>query len=83
MDRHRVTASQDLEICERVKRLGYAASQRVKLYGEEYEILSDPFLEEGGVALRVKTNDQAEVRILRLPYTILQSVLARSLKRAS
>ena len=33
----------DSDICERVKKLGYAPPQRVMLYGTEYEIVSDHF----------------------------------------
>jgi hypothetical protein len=31
-------------LCERLKRLGFAQENRMKLYGEEFELLSDPFI---------------------------------------
>lgn len=31
------------EICNRLKRLGYGRSQHVRLYGEQFEVMSDPF----------------------------------------
>jgi hypothetical protein len=31
--------------CERIKRLGYVAHGCVRIYGEEFELLSDPFPE--------------------------------------
>ena len=31
------------DICASVKRLGYGVSQRIRLYGEEFEVISDPF----------------------------------------
>src|SRR4030095_402615 len=37
-----------LEMCANVKRMGYAASSRVRLYGEDFEVLSDPFPELAG-----------------------------------
>jgi hypothetical protein len=41
MTSHSVQAPSVLEICARVKKLGYGASARVRLYGEEFEVLSD------------------------------------------
>jgi hypothetical protein len=38
------------EICARVKDLGYATSERNRLYGEEFEVVSDPFPEANGIA---------------------------------
>jgi hypothetical protein len=62
------------EICANVKRLGYGASQRIRLYGEEFEVISDPFPESGGIAVSVKTKKGDTVRTLQLPATVLQSV---------
>lgn len=62
------------EICESVKRLGYAASQNIRLYGEEFEVISDPFPESGGIAVRVRTKRNEEIRLVQLPATVLQSV---------
>jgi hypothetical protein len=31
-------------LCERLKKLGFAQENRMKLYGEEFELLSDPFV---------------------------------------
>lgn len=66
-----------LEICANVKRMGYAASSRVRLYGEDFEVLSDPFPEAGGIAVRVKTAKDANVRVLGLPATVLQRIRAK------
>jgi hypothetical protein len=33
--------------------MGYAASSRVRLYGEDFEALSDPFPEDGGISVHV------------------------------
>ena len=62
------------EICASVKRLGYAASQNIRLYGEECEVISDPFPEAGGIAISVKTKRSDGIRVVQLPATVLQSV---------
>jgi len=42
------------EICDSVKRLGYEPAQSTRLYGEEFEVISDPFPEAGGIAVSVR-----------------------------
>jgi len=65
------------EICAHVKHLGYAASGRVRLYGEEFEVVSDPFPEAGGIAVHVTTKKDSKIRVLQLPATVLQGVRSR------
>lgn len=62
------------EICASVKRLGYGAMQNIRLYGEEFEVISDPFPEAGGIAVNVKSKKSNGVRVVQLPATVLQSV---------
>ena len=69
------------EIIESVKRLGYGASQNIRLYGEEFEVVSDPFPEAGGIAVSARTNKGDGIRVVQLPATVLQSV--RGLPRAA
>jgi len=61
------------EICARVKHLGYAASRRLRLYGEEFEVVSDLFPEAGGIAVHVTTKKDSAIRVLQIPATVLQS----------
>jgi hypothetical protein len=65
------------EVCARVRHLGYAASGRVRLYGEEFEVVSDPFPEADGIAVHVTTKKDTKIRVLQLPATVLQSVRGR------
>lgn len=62
------------EMCAGVKRLGYGVSQTIRLYGEEFEVTSDPFPENGGIAVRVKTRKSDAPRVIQIPATVLQSV---------
>jgi hypothetical protein len=59
-------------ICAQVKHLGYAAARRIRLYGEEFEVVSDPFPEANGVAVHVTTKKDPSIRLLRIPMTVLQ-----------
>jgi hypothetical protein len=62
------------EICESIKRLGYGASQCVRLYGEEFEVISDSFPEAGGIAVHGRTKKSTATRVVLIPATVLQSV---------
>ena len=64
-----------------MKRLGYGARQRIRLYGEEFEVISDPFPEAEGIAVQVKGKG-ANIRVVQLPATLLQSVRGRARKAA-
>src|ERR1700730_19286038 len=61
------------DICAHIKHLGYATSRRIRLYGEEFEVVSDPFPEADGVAVHVTTKKDPSIRLLRIPMTVLQS----------
>ena len=61
------------DICTHVKHLGYATSRRIRLYGEEFEVVSDPFPETGGIAVQVTTKKDSTIRVLQIPATVLQS----------
>jgi hypothetical protein len=61
------------EACARIKHLGYVTSRRVRLYGEEFELLSDPFPDADRITICAKAKGDSSVRILRLPVTIVQS----------
>ena len=66
------------EICDHVKHLGYAASRRIRVYGEEFEVVSDPFPEGDGIAVRVTTKKDSGIRVLRVPATVLQTAKGRA-----
>jgi hypothetical protein len=74
----RIESAEDA--CARIKRLGYVAFRRVRIYGEEFELLSDPFPERDRIAIRAKAKGDLGVRILRLPVTIVHSGQGRTVK---
>jgi len=62
------------EVCAHVKRLGYEPSKRIRLYGEEFEVVSDPFPAAGGIAVNVKAKEGTGTRVVQLPATVVRSV---------
>lgn len=57
--------------CQRIMDLGYVAGKHVNLYGEHFEIASDPFVDDDWVAIRVTSENDPTIRTIRLPVSIL------------
>jgi hypothetical protein len=57
--------------CVRIKDLGYGSSHHIRMYGERFEIVSDPFPDGNGIAVHVTTAKDPKKRALRLPKTLL------------
>ncbi len=60
--------------CVRIKDLGYSSSHHIHMYGERFEIVSDPFPDGNGVAVHVTTAKEPTKRTLRLPTSILMGL---------
>ncbi len=59
------------ESCSRIKDLGFSASRHMKMYGERFEIVSDPYSEGDCIAVQVTTGNNPTIRPLLLPTAIL------------
>jgi hypothetical protein len=57
--------------CERLIDLGYVAGKHVTLYGEHFEIASDPFIDGNWVAVRAFSENDPAIQTIRLPVSIL------------
>jgi hypothetical protein len=63
----------DNDTCQRLSRLGYARSSRVRLYGQELRIVSEPFVhDQGGIAIEVVAGGDPTKRTMRLPLPVVQ-----------
>ena len=58
----------------RVKKLGYAKSKRVRIYGEEFEVVSEPFSEGNLIGIEVVGRRDFDVRVVHLPVTLTQAL---------
>ena len=67
-----MTTSQSIqESCTHFKKVGFSVSAKVRIYGEEFDVLSDPFGTGEGVAVHVRSRRTAQTRVLQLPATIV------------
>jgi hypothetical protein len=79
-----VQKSKDKETCQKLINLGYARSNRVRLYGQEVELVSDPFTQEdGGIAVEVAAEEHSKSRTLRLPLSVVQVASKAPVKRTA
>ena len=53
--------------CVRIKGLGFTTSTHIKMHGQCFEIVSEPFDEGDGIAVRAISGSDPEIRILQLP----------------
>jgi hypothetical protein len=76
-----VDPNPDKETCLKLISLGYARSSRVRLYGKEVQLVSDPFPHtEGGIAVEVVHGNESSSRTIKLPLSVLQ-VAGRSARK--
>lgn len=59
------------ETCSRIKDLGYGMAGHIDLYGQRFQIVSDPFPDGEGISVHVVTANDSTRRALRLPVSIL------------
>jgi hypothetical protein len=59
------------ENCERIRDLGFKTSTHIKMYGERFALVSDPFVEGDYTTVHAISGDDVGIRTLRLPVSIL------------
>jgi hypothetical protein len=59
------------ENCARIRDLGFTTSKQIKMYGERFELVSDPFEEDACIAVHARSGNDPTIRTLRLPAAIL------------
>lgn len=67
-------------ICKRLKKFGYASELRMRLYGEELHLVSDPVADEEGYSVLAVTVKTGNLRHMRIPLSVV-SMLERELER--
>ena len=59
-------------LCERLRRLGYAQNNQVRLYGEEFDLVSDPItLGEHLIVVDAIERKSGHLRRVRIPLNIV------------
>lgn len=70
--------STQIHLCERLKRLGFSRDNQIKLYGSQFEVVSDPLVMSDEVVF-VDAVDQksGQRRRVRIPLTVVKMAAER------
>ena len=64
----------DREVCEKLKALGYAERNRIRIYGEEFDLVSNPISDQLGISIEARSRKTGNPRRLRIPLPVLRMV---------
>ena len=64
-----------IDACVRAKQMGFGAGGHIHLYGERFEVITDPFPADGWISVCVRGENDIGVHVIRLPVTVLQTAL--------
>jgi len=67
-------------ICERLKKFGYASERRIRLYGEELHLVSNPVADETGYSVLAVAVKSGNLIHMRIPLSVV-GMLERELER--
>jgi len=62
------------ELRERLKALGYANRKRIRMYGEDFDLTSNPIADGNGFTIEAVSRKSGDARMLRIPLPILQMI---------
>src|ERR1041384_3521876 len=65
------------ENCAKIRALGFESSKHIRMYGERFELVSDPFDDDGFTAVHAISRNDPRIRTLRLPVAILLGLSER------
>jgi hypothetical protein len=72
------------DTCQKLISLGYGRSSKVRLYGQEVQLISDPFPHsDGGFAVEVVVKSESGSRTLKLPLPVLHVASHKQAKRTA
>lgn len=65
---------QQLAICEKLRKLGYSRARHMRLYGEEFYLISDPIPDGDGFAVRGVARRSGKSRYVRIPLSTVHTL---------
>lgn len=72
-----------IEVCDQLQKMGYAESKRIRIYGQEFEAVSNPFPNGDGIAIRAFSKRETQARTLQLPLPVVQMVTRQKRKKVA
>jgi hypothetical protein len=69
-----IQVDRDSELCERLKALGYERRKRIRIYGEEFDLTSNPIADGSGFGIEAISRKSGVAKRLRISLLILQMI---------
>ena len=63
-----------LVICQKLRKLGYARARHIRLYGEEFHLISDPVPDGDGFVVKGTARRSGKSRYIRIPLSIVDTL---------
>lgn len=67
-------AGTEIVICERLEKFGYSKERHIRLYGEEFHLISNPFPEENGFAVEGIAHSSGQLNQVHIPLSLVQTL---------
>ncbi|MGA9041411.1 MAG: hypothetical protein WB421_12815 [Terriglobales bacterium] len=61
-------------VCKRLQRLGFAPRLRVKLYGEEFDLIAEPVFDGSGYGIDGISSKSGSLRHLGIPLSVVRTL---------
>jgi hypothetical protein len=61
-------------ICEKLQELGYAREKHIRLYGEEFHLVSNPIPDGDGFAVEGIARKSGNIRRMRIPLSLVHTL---------
>ena len=65
----------DLVICAKLRELGYTSQRHIRLYGEDFHLVSNPIPDGDGFAVEGIARKSATSRRIRIPLSIIHTLM--------
>jgi hypothetical protein len=66
--------STEVLICERLRKFGYAQERHIRLYGEEFHLISNPFPDGNGFAVEGIARSSGQLKRMHIPLSLVQTL---------
>ncbi len=67
-------AGTEVLICERLKKFGYSQERQIRLYGEEFHLMSNPFPDGNSFAVEGIARSSGQLKRMRIPLSLVQTL---------
>ena len=61
-------------LCRKLQRLGFASEHHIRLYGEEFELISNPTPDGTGYGIDGISRKSGSLRHLRIPLSLVRTI---------